>query len=301
MFCFQCEQTSKGTGCNDFSVCGKTDETAVLQDLLTHATKAVAQYSHAARSLGAHDAAVDHFILRGLFLTVTNVNFDARDIEAAIHDAASVRDAARVLYESAARKAGVEPKTFRGPATWVPRDEDRGLVKEGEAVSVLSRRVEFGSDLSGIQELLIYGIKGIAAYADHAKILGNESESVHSFLAEALAYLAEETPTVETLFGLCMRCGEANLKVMEILDAAHTRTFGHPVPTPVRVEPLKGKAILISGHDLKDLVELLKQTEGTGINVYTHGEMLPAHGYPTVEEIQAPGRKLRRGVAGSAP
>jgi len=161
-----------------------------------------------------------------------------------------------------------------------------GLVKQGELVSILSRREEFGPDIAGLQELLLYGIKGAAAYADHALILGHESDSVYRFFSEALAYLAEETPTVDGLFGLCMRCGEINLTVMELLDRAHTETYGHPTPTPVRIEPLKGKAILVSGHDLKDLENLLRQTEGTGIKIYTHGEMLPAHGYPKLKAYQ---------------
>ncbi len=286
MFCFQCEQTSKGTGCDDFAVCGKDEETAILQDLLLHGTKAVAQYAHHARRLGATDPAVDRFLLRGLFLTVTNVNFDLQAIERAIRDSGAMRDRAKAVYESAAHKVGKSPEPVQGPATWVPAATRRSLVQTGELVSVLSRRHQHGADVSGLQELLTYGLKGIAAYADHAQILGREAEAVYAFLAEGLAYLAEAKPTVDALLALCLRCGEINLKVMELLDAAHTETFGHPVPTPVRVEPLKGKAILVSGHDLKDLEKLLQQTEGKGINVYTHGEMLPAHGYPGLKRFR---------------
>ena len=284
MFCFQCEQTSKGTGCNEFAVCGKDEETARLQDLLLHATKAVAQYAHRARAFGATDPVVDRFILRGLFLTVTNVNFDPQAIEQAIRDAALIRDLAKGLYDGAAAKAGQAPQPLRGPATWTPPPTRGGLVGTSDLVSVLARRSDFGADISGLQELLTYGLKGVAAYAEHARLLGQESEAVYAHLAEGLTDLAEGKPTVAELFALCLRCGEVNLKVMEILDTAHTRTYGHPVPTPVRVEPLKGKAILISGHDLKDLEELLKQTEGKGILVYTHGEMLPAHGYPGLKK-----------------
>jgi len=286
MFCFQCEQTSKGTGCNEFAVCGKDEETAILQDLLLHATKAVAQYAHHARAYGASDATVDRYILRGLFLTVTNVNFDPQDIEQAIRDGVDVRDQAKALYESAAQKAGQTPTPIKGPATWMPPASRAGLVQTGDAVSVLSRREHLGADINGLQELLTYGLKGMAAYAEHAQILGRGAEAVYAFLAEALACLAEGQPTADALLSLCLRCGEANLKVMEILDAAHTGTYGHPVPTPVRVEPLKGKAILISGHDLKDLEKLLQQTEEKGIHVYTHGEMLPAHGYPALKKYK---------------
>jgi len=286
MFCFQCEQTSKGTGCNVFSTCGKDEETAILQDLLVHVTKGIAQYAHRAHRLGAVDRGVDRFILEALFITVTNVNFDAPAIGAAIRQGADVRDQARELYLRAAQDAGQTPEAPRGPVTWVPAESLGGLVKQGELVSILSRREEFGPDIAGLQELLLYGIKGAAAYADHALILGHESDSVYRFFSEALAYLAEETPTVDGLFGLCMRCGEINLTVMELLDRAHTETYGHPTPTPVRIEPLKGKAILVSGHDLKDLENLLRQTEGTGIKIYTHGEMLPAHGYPKLKAYQ---------------
>jgi hydroxylamine reductase len=286
MYCFQCEQTSKGTGCTDFAVCGKDEPTAILQDLLVHAAKGVAQYNHRARRLGASDHTIDRFILEALFITVTNVNFDPQSIERAIRKAASMRDQAKALYESASRQAGQTPTAPKGPATWTPAPTLAGLVAQGELVSVLSRRDQFGPDASGLQELLLYGIKGAAAYADHAMILGLESDEVYAFFSEALNYLAEEKPTVDGLFALNMKCGEINLKVMELLDRAHTTTYGHPVPTPVRIEPLQGKCILVSGHDLKDLELLLQQTDGKGINVYTHGEMLPAHGYPGLKKYR---------------
>jgi hydroxylamine reductase len=284
MFCYQCEQTSKGTGCVDFAVCGKDESTAILQDLLVHAAKAVAQYNHRARRLGAKDTAIDRFIIEALFVTVTNVNFDANAIEKVIRRAAEVRDQARNLYEAAAKKAGQAIEELKGPATWTPAANQAGLITQGQLVNSLSRRDQYGPDAAGLQELLLYGVKGTAAYADHALILKKESDNVYAFMSEALSHLAEERPTVEALFGLNMKCGEINLEVMELLDGAHTSTYGHPVPTPVRVEPLKGKAILVSGHDLKDLEELLKQTAGRGINIYTHGEMLPAHGYPGLKK-----------------
>jgi hydroxylamine reductase len=284
MFCYQCEQTSKGTGCTDFAVCGKDEQTATLQDLLVHATKGVAQYHHRARQLGARDAAIDRFILEALFVTVTNVNFDPEAIAKIIHQAAAMRDQARTLYEAAARKAGRSLESPTGSATWTPAPTLAGLVSQGELVSLLSRRDQFGPDAAGLQELLLYGIKGAAAYADHAMLLGRESDEVYAYFSEALCFLADEKPTVEALLGLNLKCGEINLRVMEMLDGAHTSTYGHPVPTPVRIEPLRGKAILVSGHDLKDLEDLLEQTAGKGINVYTHGEMLPAHGYPGLKK-----------------
>ncbi|MCP5519738.1 MAG: hydroxylamine reductase [Verrucomicrobiales bacterium] len=280
MFCYQCEQTSKGVGCTDFSTCGKDPDSAILQDLLVHAAEGIAQYNHRAHRLGARDRAIDRFLLEALFTTVTNVNFDSARIATMVRQAATVRDHARALYEEAARRAGQEPETPRGPCTWQPAADQDGLLAQGGMVSILQRRDELGPDLCGLQDLLLYGIKGAAAYADHALVLDRESDSVYDYFTEALASLAEEPPTVERLFELNLRCGAINLEVMEMLDGAHTSTYGHPTPTAVRVEPRKGKAIVVSGHDLKDLEELLKQTEGKGINVYTHGEMLPAHGYP---------------------
>lgn len=286
MFCFQCEQTSKGTGCTTFAVCGKTESTAVLQDLLVHAAKGIAQYTHRDRRFGARDAELDRFLLEALFVTVTNVNFDDVAIEKTIRHAVELRERAQKLYENAARLAGQPVEDIRGPATWSPARTTEALIAQGDAVSSLTRRERFGPDIAGLQELLLYGIKGMAAYAEHALVLGHENDAVYGFIGEALFYLAEEIPSVEKLLALNLKCGEVNLQVMELLDTANTGAYGHPVPTPVRVEPLKGKAILVSGHDLKDLEKLLIQTEGKGINIYTHGEMLPAHGYPELNKFK---------------
>ncbi len=279
MFCFQCEQTSRGTCCTEQAVCGKDERTAALQDLLVHATKALAQYHHRARLAGAGDPSIDRFILEALFATVTNVNFDADAIAQLVRKAAELRDKVRARYHQTGGNGSVA-----GPATWKPDPTVDGLVRQAQSVSVLGRRAQFGPDIAGLQELLLYGIKGAAAYAYHALILGQQSDRVYAFFSEALNYLADEKPALETLLDFCLKCGEINLEVMGLLDTAHTTTYGHPVPTPVRIEPVRGKAILVSGHDLKDLEELLKQTEGTGINIYTHGEMLPAHGYPGLKK-----------------
>jgi hydroxylamine reductase len=283
MFCFQCEQTSKGRGCTDFSVCGKDEASAALQDLLIHAAKGIARFAHRAHHLGARDETVDRFTVEALFTTVTNVNFDAARIAECVRQAAVIRDRARSLYESACRQAGQAPQAVNGPATWEPAADTDGLLRQAETVSVLGRRDRHGQDVAALQELLTYGLKGTAAYAEHAWTLKHVDPSVFAFFHEALDYLCHPEPTVPDLLSLCLRCGEVNLRVMALLDEAHTSTYGHPVPTPVRVEPLKGKAILVSGHDLKDLEELLKQTAGKGIQVYTHGEMLPAHGYPKLK------------------
>jgi len=284
MFCFQCEQTAKGTGCTVRGVCGKDAETAALQDALTHVTKGISMYAHRARALGAAERTVDVFVIEALFTTVTNVNFDPERVADLIRRGVEVRDRARRLYEDARAKVTREPEALRGPAVWQPAPKLEELVVQAAEVGVEQRRGRLGEDVAGLQELILYGLKGMAAYADHAQILGQEDDAVYAFFHEALDFLAGEPMDVDALVAMVLRVGEVNLRVMELLDAANTGAYGHPVPTAVRIEPVKGKAILVSGHDLKDLDELLKQTEGTGVNVYTHGEMLPAHGYPGLKE-----------------
>jgi hydroxylamine reductase len=280
MFCYQCEQTWAGRGCDKLGVCGKEPATAALQDLLVHATKGIGQYAHRARRLGAKDHRVDIFVVEALFTTITNVNFDPSRLEALLLKAVAIRARAKTLYEDACRRSGQQPEIPGGAAQWSPASGLDALAQQGSAVGILSQKTRLGDDLSGLQELLTYGLKGMAAYTDHAHLLGKEDETVFAFIHEALNYLAQDNPSVDELLALNLRVGEVNLKVMEMLDAANTGTYGNPVPTNVRISPKKGKAILVSGHDLKDLEKLLKQTEGRGINIYTHGEMLPAHGYP---------------------
>jgi len=286
VFCYQCEQTAKGTGCTVAGVCGKDPRTAVLQDLLVYATKGLAMYAHRARQLGVKNHDADVFTLEALFTTVTNVNFDPERVAALVRRLPWVRARVRAAYEAAAKKAGQTPDTLGGPAEWEPAGDLDGLVAQGAEIGVLSRKATLGEDVTGLQELLTYGLKGMAAYADHAQILGQEDDAVYAFFYQALDYLTQAEQSADELVGLALKCGEVNLTVMGLLDTANTGAYGHPVPTKVRVEPLKGKAILISGHDLKDLEELLKQTAGKGINVYTHGEMLPAHGYPKLKAYQ---------------
>lgn len=286
MYCYQCEQTAKGTGCTAFGVCGKDPDVAVLQDLLVHAAKGISMYAHRARGLGAGDREVDRFTLEALFTTVTNVNFDVKRMHRLLVRAGEILARAKGLYESACRAKGRAPESPPGPAAWVPAPTLEGLIRQGEGVPIEGRMAQIGTDLTGLQELVLYGLKGMAAYADHAMVLGQESDEVYAFFHEALDRLTQPSPAAGDLLALALRCGEVNLKVMGMLDAAHTTAYGHPVPTRVRVTPVKGKAILVSGHDLKDLEELLKQTEGKGVHVYTHGEMLPAHGYPGLKKYK---------------
>ncbi|MBT3359708.1 MAG: hydroxylamine reductase [Rhodospirillales bacterium] len=285
MFCYQCEQTAHGTACTEIGVCGKTDDVAALQDLLVHAAKGVSQYAHRAAQLGARDADVDRFVVDALFTTVTNVNFDAERMAEMVRKAATVRDAAKSLYEQASLKAGLIPAHPEGPATWTPVSDVAGLVGQGKAVSIMDRIQNVGEDITGLQELLIYGAKGAAAYAAHAAILGKEDDGIYAFFHEALDFLTVPEPAVDDLLAINLKCGEVSVGVLALLDAANTGAYGNPVPTKVLMGHVPGKAILVSGHDLKDLEELLKQTEGKGVNIYTHGEMLPAHGYPELKKF----------------
>jgi hydroxylamine reductase len=284
MFCYQCEQTAKGTGCTARGVCGKDAETATLQDVLIYVTKGISMYAHRARELGKSDRSSDVFVVEALFTTVTNVNFDPERVARLIGRAVEVRERARRLYETACAGAGRKPEPLGGPAVWSPPAETAGMVARAAEVGIGPRRERLGEDVAGLQELILYGLKGMAAYADHAQILGQEDDAVYAFFHEALDFLAAEPADVEALVSMVLRTGEVNLRTMELLDAANTGAYGHPVPTRVRIEPVRGKAILVSGHDLKDLAALLEQTDGTGISVYTHGEMLPAHGYPGLKK-----------------
>ncbi|MGQ9649284.1 MAG: hydroxylamine reductase [Phycisphaerae bacterium] len=286
MFCFQCEQAARGTGCNAVGICGKTPDVAALQDLLIHATKGISMYAHRAGTLGQYNREIDHFVLKALFTTVTNVNFSPQRMRELLLEAAAVKDKARRLYEQACHKAAKQPQELNGPAIWTPAADIDGLILQGQEVGIMDRIGDRGMDVAGLEELLTYGLKGTATYADHAMILGYEDAGVYAFFHEALNSLTRTDHTTASLLPLVLKCGEVNLKVMEMLDKANTGTYGHPVPTPVRITPVKGKAILISGHDLKDLEELLKQTQGTGVNIYTHSEMLPAHGYPELKKYK---------------
>jgi len=280
MFCFQCEQTVGGKGCtHKAGVCGKDEETAALQDLLIHAVKGIAQYAHRARQVGVKDAEIDRFVMEALFTTVTNVNFDPDRLEQLLLKAG-------VMLEKAKSLSGSK-EDVSGPAQWRPAQDRAGLLQQAAEVGVLQRREQYGEDAGGLQELLTYGLKGMASYADHAAILGQQDDAVYEFTHEALDFLTgEKAGDVNKLVGMVLKCGEVNLKVMELLDAANTGTYGHPEPTQVRVTPIKGKCIAVSGHDLKDLELLLQQTEGKGINVYTHGEMLPCLAYPKLKQYK---------------
>lgn len=282
MFCFQCEQAAKGTGCTAHGVCGKSPDVAALQDLIVHQLKGIGFYAHALTTQGLTYDTVDRYTIEALFTTVTNVNFDTNRLEEVITQGADVLKKVRHLYEDL---VPVGKRAFiPAAAHFEPADTSDELVEQAAEFGIKAKPVD--PDLLSLQQLLIYGLKGMAAYADHAAILGKTDPAIFHFFHEALAALADESTSAEVLTGLCMRCGTVNIRTMEILDEANTGRFGHPQPTPVSTGYKKGPAIVITGHDLLDLEELLKQTEGTGVNIYTHGEMLPAHGYPGLKKYK---------------
>lgn len=286
MFCFQCEQTASGTGCTVVGVCGKDPTTAAMQDLLLHALKGMAEWAHAAREIGApENPAANEHTLKAMFSTLTNVNFDAERFCDFIAQTVEYREERKAAYEAA---GGTAPSTLSGAASWTPAsgsftDVD-SLAAEGRALGVEAANSTYGDDINGLRELVVYGLKGAAAYAAHAHEVGSVATDTINFAHKALAALAQGENTVDGLLGLALSTGEANLAALTALDSGHTQRYGHPVPTPVNHSPVEGKCILVSGHDMRDLEALLQQTEGKGINVYTHGEMLPAHGYPGLKE-----------------
>lgn len=286
MFCYQCEQTAKGTGCTVMGVCGKDEITSNLQDLLIYTCKGISMYAHRARELGVKDHEIDKFIFEALFTTVTNVNFDEDRIKDWILCGITLRDKAKKLYEEACKEKNITPEKLEGPASFTPADTKEGLLKQSIDTGIKKLMELQGDVIAGLHFLLIYGLKGTAAYGDHAAILGKEDDEVYAYFHKALNFLAGNPSSVDDLLPMILKCGEVNLKVMELLDAGNTETYGHPEPTEVRITAVKGKAILVSGHDLKDMEAILKQTEGKGINVYTHGEMLPLCSYPGLKKYK---------------
>ncbi|VWB52194.1 hydroxylamine reductase [Burkholderia lata] len=287
MFCYQCEQTDRTgarPGCASAKGnCGKDATTADLQDLLVHAVKGIAQYGAIARAMGAPDRDADRFVLYAMFTTLTNVNFHAARFVALLREAAQTRDRVKAACEASARAAGTVVPAQHGPAMWQPADDLAGLLEQAASVGVDNGLDKVGADIVGLRALVLYGLKGVCAYAHHARVLGYERDDIYEGIEAALAFLARDPGDVNALLAQALDLGRLNLTVMELLDSANTGRFGAQQPTAVRVSPVAGKSILVSGHDLGDLHALLEQTAGTGIHVYTHGEMLPAHAYPALK------------------
>ncbi len=278
MFCYQCEQTLKGQGCSTFGVCGKSPEVSNLQDLLIYTLRGLSQLVLEARKLGIKDEKTDLFISEAAFATLTNVNFDSEDIIKYIKCTVATRD------EFKKKIAAAGGKTDFGTATELVLEQTKeGMVQQGKQFGILNDPAP-NEDVRGLHWLVTYGIKGVAAYAYHAYRLGKKDDKVFEYIEQGLAAALDQSLGVNDFVGLALKCGEINIRAMELLDEGNTEAYGHPTPTKVPLGAKKGKAILVSGHDLKDLDELLKQTQGKGIIVYTHGEMLPAHGYPKLKQ-----------------
>jgi hydroxylamine reductase len=279
MFCYQCEQAAKGEGCTVLGVCGKNAEVAALQDLLIYSLQGLSLVAVAGRTVGVSDGDVNAFTTEAAFSTLTNVDFDPDRLVQFIRKSVQLRDQllAKVTQAGGKVDAGAGSVAFEPAATL------DGLVKQGEGVGLKSYPAA-DADIMALKHTLLFGIKGLCAYADHARLLGQEDEKVYTFVHEGLAAITRQDLGLNDLVGLVLKCGEINLRAMELLDAANTGRYGHPVPTKVPLGHKKGKAILVSGHDLLDLEEILKQSQGKGIYVYTHGEMLPTHGYPGLKK-----------------
>ncbi|MFN8033890.1 MAG: hydroxylamine reductase [Mycobacterium sp.] len=295
MFCYQCEQTDRTAspdrpnllsfGCSSAKGnCGKDATTAALQDVLVEVDLGIGQYAQKLRELGAPDPRFAAHASFDLFTTLTNVNFNATRFMELIAEAVEVRDQAKAAYEAAARAAGVEPETLTGAAQFVPATKISEVLAQAETVGVDADLETLGADIVGLRNLNLYGLKGVCAYAHHAHALGYRTDETDAGIENGLAFLGAGPTDADALLGHALELGTVNYQVMAMLDAANTGSFGSPVPTPVRVTPVAGKAILVSGHDLHDLARVLEATEGTGINVYTHGELLPAHGYPELKK-----------------
>lgn len=272
ILCYQCEQTARGVGCTELGVCGKTPEVSALQNLLIYILKGLA---YVATKLQSTEHGL--FICKGLFATVTNVDFSAAAIVLLIKEAVVLRDD---LFNRLPNKSDLPEAVIFKPGETIEK-----MVAQGKIYGLLDH-LETDPDIQSLKNTLLFGLKGVAAYADHAAILGQESSAIYVFLQKALADMLRRDLNIDFWVALNMECGQINLQTMELLDKAHTNHYGHPTPTTVPLGAMPGKAILISGHDLRDLELLLQQTVGTGVIIYSHGEMLPAHGYPLLKKYE---------------
>lgn len=280
MFCFQCQESAGGKGCTKIGVCGKKDNVANLQDLLIYTLKGLSEYNQQARAAGLEEATTNGVLLDGLFATITNANFDESAISRKIENALKARDNVKAKLEE---KGVLKEKTYHDSAVWTGTP-DVFLAKSEEAsVGVLATENE---DVRSLRELITYGLKGMAAYAEHAANLGYFDETIYDFIEKALVATVDDSLSADELVALTLKTGEHNVGVMALLDKANTTTYGNPEITEVNLGVRNNPAILISGHDLKDMEELLEQTDGTGVDVYTHSEMLPAHYYPKFKKYE---------------
>lgn len=277
MFCYQCEQTAGGKGCVKIGVCGKDPEVAALQDLLVYLLKGIGFYGQKSLEKGKKiDEETHKFVMDAMFATLTNVNFDAERFVKYIKKADEVKENLKEL-------AGDIEEPIPDAASYKVPSTKEEMINDAKKVGIMADE-SLDQDIRSLRELLIYGLKGMAAYAHHAYVLGKTDEAVNNFFYKGLAATLNNNLTIDDLFNLNMELGQVNFKCMELLDSANTGAYGNPEPTEVLITKKKGPFIIVSGHDLKDLKELLEQTKDKGINIYTHGEMLPAHAYPELKK-----------------
>jgi hydroxylamine reductase len=286
MFCYQCQEATKNVGCTVRGVCGKTPEVANLQDLLLYLLKGIAFWGTRGREMGVIHAETDLFVAQALFATITNANFDPDRFVVYIREAIDRRDALRAAAQVRCEELHGEPCTSSGPdwAGWQPQSYAVETLLEKAAQVGVMADAHLDADIRSLRELIIYGVKGMAAYTEHAYVLGESDPEILHFMQDMLEATTSADLTVKDLTGLVLKTGEMGLRAMALLDEANTGTFGHPEPTQVDLGVRPGPGILVSGHDLLDLSELLQQTVGTGVNVYTHSEMLPAQAYPAFKK-----------------
>ncbi|ACQ52520.1 hydroxylamine reductase [Clostridium botulinum] len=302
MFCYQCQEAAGGRGCTVKGVCGKTEDIAKTQDLIIYVVKGIAIYSSQAREMGLNTSEADKFIVESLFSTITNANFDAKALNSRVQKGLKIRQSlkddiikAGGSYNSKENKSwtskflsvlGIkndkDEKEIHDAAIWAANNPE-DFKKKAETVGVLATENE---DIRSLRELLTYGLKGMAAYLEHANNLGYAEDSIHAFMEKALVATLDDTLSADELTALVLECGKYGVDVMALLDKANTSTYGNPEITKVNIGVRNNPGILISGHDLKDMEELLKQTEGTGVDVYTHSEMLPANYYPAFKKYK---------------
>ena len=271
MFCYQCQETAKGTGCRVRGVCGKNEEVAALQDLLIYTLKGISEVVVKGKINSSTTGDLDYEVLSSLFMTITNANFD---------DDAFVRQIEKMIAFRESLKESVSLENLHDAATFTVASRESMLEKAASA-GILATADE---DVRSLREMITYGLKGMAAYAEHAKNIGKENPAVNAFIYEALASTLDDELTADDLVALTLKTGEYGVKAMALLDEANTSRYGHPEITEVSIGVRKNPAVLISGHDLTDLEQLLEQTRGAGVDVYTHSEMLPAHYYPAFKK-----------------
>lgn len=254
--------------------------------MLVHLLQAVSTYAVAARKVGIVDAEIDAYVPQAFFSTLTNVNFDADRVIDFSRRADAYRNELRARYEATCTDKGIAAESLPAAAHYRLPDAKTVMLSDALSFALNRQKKEVGEDVIGLRLLCLYGLKGAAAYMEHARVLGQTDSDVAGRFHEIMAFLGTQPTDAGVLFQCAMDIGTLNYRVMAMLDTGETETFGHPEPTRVNTQPIAGKAIVVSGHDLHDLELILQQTEGKGINVYTHGEMLPAHAYPAFKKYQ---------------